>query len=435
MSEGNLRDKKDRRPAPRLVSTSQGRMISLAGLVERVIARFVHEHGGEDGESADLMAADTEVKLLQLVKDVANYVFAIESVQISPSDQAFVIQQAYGELFGYGPLDVLFTDETITTISIEGTEKLAVRRGPGQELVSLDPVFDDSHHLRRVLNRILIDAQAEIRDDESTIEVGIRYKDRPININVMAPPFVPELTADIRLHPTKMPTLSDWIEQGYTTERCAAMLESIARSEHGFIIVGDTESGKTTLLSMLAQHLPTPEQTISVEWTGELRLPPGANQLVVKWPLGQTFAVMPDALIQQALDLRPDCIVLDEVRADMQHSILPLLNQKNIPRQIWAFRGSSEVKRIRVALGMLARRSNPSAPEAMVDALYRRLPFIIVVKRRRGRIEVHEIAEWQFPQDADYPDWVPLMEKGWDGLEPTDNRPERDLDLASDFWS
>jgi len=435
MSDGNGKDKKDRRPDPRLIASSQGKMVSLAGLVERVIARFVQEHGGEEGESADLIAADTQAKLIALVKDVANYVFTVESVQLPLSDQAFVIQQAYGELFGYGPLEMLFADESISTISIEGSEKIAVRRGPGKELVSLDPIFEDTHQLQRVLNRILTDAYAEIRDDESTIEVGIRYKERPININVMAPPFVPELTADIRLHPKQMPTLTDWIEQGFTTARCAAMLESIARSEHGFIIVGDTESGKTTLMSMLAQFLPTPERTVSVEWTGELRLPARAEQLIVKWPFGESFAVMPSTLIQQALEMEPDCILLDEVRADMQDSILPLLNQPDMPRQIWAFRGSSEVKRIRVALGMLARRSNPAAPEEMVNALYQRLPFIIVVKRRRGHIEVHEIAEWQYPQDAEYPDWVPLMEKGWDGLEPTDKRPGHDIDLASDFWA
>lgn len=428
----DLFENEPKRPPPKLVSASQGRMISLAGLVERVVARFVHEHGEE---SADLEAADTDVKRRKLVKDVADYVFAIESVQLSPSDQASVIQQVYGELFTYGPLDALFADETITTISLDGADGASVRRKPGGELVALEPLFDDVHHLKRILNRVLTDAHAEIRDDEPTIEVGMRYRGRPININVVAPPYAPELTADIRLHPAKLPTLQDWVEAGYMTEECTVVLEAIAKSDHGFVIVGDTESGKTTLLSTLSQFIPNAENAISVEWSGELRLPDDTEQLVAKWAYGNQGRVMPETLVHRALEQEPDCILLDEVRADMQYTIMPLLEREDTPRQIWTFRGSSEVKRIRVALGMLARRANPQAPEETVNALYQKLPFVVVVKRRRGRIEVHEVAEWQYPDGAEYPDWVPLMEKGWEGLEPTQNRPVLPLGIPDSFWA
>jgi hypothetical protein len=128
-------------------------------------------------------------------------------------------------------------------------------------------------------------------------------------------------------------------------------------------------------------------------------------------------------------------MILDEVRADEPESIAPLLRESNAPRQIWNFRGPSDAKRLRSALGMVARRADVSRPEDMAAALYERLPFVVLVKRARGQIQLRGIAEWQFPPGSDYPDFVSLMEPGWEGLELTGSRPARSLPLPDEFWS
>jgi hypothetical protein len=213
------------------------------------------------------------------------------------------------------------------------------------------------------------------------------------------------------------------------------LLRALAVSPHGVVIVGDTESGKTTLLSILAHLLPGGTTLVSVERAGELRLPEGARRLVVHWPLGEQPGVSFGQQISAALAQNPASILLDEVRADEPEAIAPLLMKENAPRQIWTFRGPADNQRLRSALGMVARRSNPAQSEVMVRALYDRLPFIVTLKRTRGALRLRSIAEWQYPAGAEYPDYVLLMETGWDGLQLTGKRPAQPLDLPADFWS
>jgi len=122
------------------------------------------------------------------------------------------------------------------------------------------------------------------------------------------------------------------------------------------------------------------------------------------------------------------------VRSDEPQHIAPLLQGDATLRQIWTFRGPVDPNKLRSALGMVARRAEAGQGEALVHTLYRTLPFVIIVKRAQGRIELRNVAEWQYPEGAEYPDFVMLMEKGWEGVELTGKRPSRDLDLPDDFW-
>lgn len=421
---------KDDKRAPKWVSSRPGRMVSIAGLIERVIARFKDDYDN----SPILHEADTEMKRLKLLRDVAQYVFSVESVQLSTEEQSFIIQSAYGELFGYGPLEPLLRDEKITTIAIEGADKVSVRYGPGQELTPLDPIFEDAMHQSRIIKRLLADARAELRDDLPIIETGLRYAGRTISISVTGPPYTFQLTADIRLHPSHFLSLNDLVQSQFLTPIAAQFLTALVQSSHGFVIVGDTESGKTTLLSALAQLLPQSDNIVSVERSGELTLPAYVERYIVQWPVGDVGGISFANCVVKALKKAPSTIILDEVRADEPEAVGPLLALDNPPRQIWVFRGSPEAMRIRSALGMVARRSQTGDSESLVHALYRRLPFIVVVKRRRGYIELHSIAEWQFSTDNHYPDFVELMAKDWEGLTLTHRRPQLPLLLDDGFW-
>ena len=160
---------------------------------------------------------------------------------------------------------------------------------------------------------------------------------------------------------------------------------------------------------------------------GEMRLPEGAERWSVRWPVGAEPGVSFGALIDDAVERLPGCLVLDEVRADEPLTIAPLLNQPDTPRQIWSFRGVADSKRLQSALGMLARRADLNNGETLVHALYQRLPFVVTVARIRERIQLFSIAEWQPTDASDYPDFVLLM-KYQDGMaRPTGRAPVHSL--------
>lgn len=391
---------------PKMVEGRRGtRLYSIAALVERVIDQFEQEHGTE---SSALREAETAAQRLRLILDSANYVLAVESVSLTPDEKAEVINRSYSELFGYGPLDSLFADERITTISIKGSDQVAVRYGHG-DLVSLGMLFDDEEHLQRVIARLLMDADAQYREDVGIIETGLNVGARPVSLHLVLPPYTMELNADIRLHPTQPPKLDDLVASEFMSQEAANLLVQIMASPYGVVIAGESESGKTTLLGALAHLLPS-EGMIAVERAGELHLPQDVERLRAEWAVDAVMGITYGEQIEIALAQNPAVILLDEVRADEPDTIAPLLESEESPRQIWTVQGAPDAKRLQSALGMLARRARPGMNEDLVHALYERLPFVVTVARIRGRLQLFSIAEWQSRVDTDYPDYVMLFQ-------------------------
>ncbi|MAU10980.1 MAG: hypothetical protein CL607_14250 [Anaerolineaceae bacterium] len=412
---------------PQFVTSERGRVVSIAGLTERIIEEF---HIEFDDDSLALQESDTQTKRRGLLRDVADYVIGIESVQLSLPDKAQILQKAYSEIFGYGPLDAYFADPAVTTISLENKQGISVRFGPASDLVVQEEkdLFDDWHHVRRTIKRLLKDADAEIRSDIPIVEAGLTINNRRVSVNVVSPPYSTDVMADIRVHPADPIQLDTWVQQGMMTDLAADFLRRLAKSSYGFAIVGDTESGKSTLMSSILAETSLGEGLRSVEWSGELILPNGAVASKVQWPVGDDEGVTFSERVMEVLDAQPAAIVLDEVRADEAGAIAPLLAHQGQLRQMWVIRGASESKRIRSAISMLARRADSDHSESMVKNLYEKLPFVIVLKRRRDRLELLEIAEWQPAEDGSgYYDYVPLIAKGWEGLERTSNALEHEL--------
>lgn len=428
----------DEEHPPELVPSRPGRMVSIKGLVERVIQEFLIEHG--ENESAAIKAAQAEYERRKLVRDIAEYVFGVESVHLELTEKSSIIGKAYSEIFGYGPLDALFAQEDVTTIVLEGASKLSIRYQPGTDLVPQEEVFEDTPHMKKTVARLLRDAGAQLREDVAIVEAGLSVGQRRVSISVAIPPYVPELAVDIRVHPEQTPTLDDLVSQGIMDDTARRFLEAIISSQHGFMVIGDTESGKTTLMSIIAQELPESQKIVAVERAGEMTLPESAMSLVERWPVDEFAGITFGERIQEALEQSPDVLILDEIRADEPETIAPLLNEPDMPRQIWSFRGTSAANRTRSALGMLARMADRSQPEAMVFNLSERLPFMVMLKRRKGYLQLKEIAEWQFPEgyqevnDFVYADYVSLLEVGADGSMLTGHRPHHDLDLEETFW-
>lgn len=375
----------------RWFSSQRGtRQISLSALVERVAEQFEHEHGAD---SPALREAVTRADKLKLVREVVLYVVGVEAVSLSPQELADVIRASFGELFGYGGLETYFGDPRVTTITLEGTDKIAVRYGHG-DLVPQPPLFDDIVHLERIFRRIVRDARAEIRPDLPYYEIGFTVDGRRVCANFVTPPVSLMLSVDFRVHPVTPPALTDFTD----SPEALALLTRIAQSEDGVLVVGDAESGKTSLLGALAR-LADLSDAIAVERAGELALPDDVTRLLPRWPVGDDPGVSFGQRVKEAAERRPSLLILDEVRADDPTAILPLVADAPPVRQMWSFRGTTEVKRLGPALGMLARRAD--ADQAAGDwralNLYQRLPYVVSVRRREGRLRVVRIARWEYP--------------------------------------
>ncbi|MBC7813705.1 MAG: type II/IV secretion system ATPase subunit [Burkholderiales bacterium] len=424
----------DKGREPNLVPGLLGhRLVSIAALLERIEGTFMEEFADTDA----MREANTRTKKLQLILETANYILAVESVQLAPDEKAELIRRAYSNIFTYGPLDALFADERITTISLEGVDKISARYGHA-DLVPLSAIFEDESHLRSVVGRMVRDSGAELRFDQPYIEAGFQTEGRPISINLVAPPVTMQLTADIRLHPANALTLDDLVETDFMTPEAAILLRALMASPHGFVIAGDVESGKTTLLTALARELPRPLDTVSVERAGELRLPEGVKRLTVQWPVKDEPGISFGDQIGVALQRVPACILLDEVRADEPESIAPLLTGANAPRQIWTFRGAVESKRLRNALGLFARRADATRSDLMARALYERIPFVVSVRWKRfdKKLQLRSVGEWQFLNgNNEYPEYVLLMENEASGLALTGKRSTLALGLPEEFWN
>lgn len=441
-SEGNdlpqetpkrLRIDSDRSREPEFLPARQGtRRFSIGALIERIVTQFEGEY---TRDRDPLKSADTETKRLKLILGVVDYLLAVESIHLPAEMKARIIRRSYAELFTYGPLDELLDDAKITTILLEGADKVSVRYGHG-DLMPLAPIFEDESHLRTIVRRLLRDGGVDFGGDQPIIECGLSVHGRRGRVSLAAPPVTFQLTADIRVHPVVPPTLEDWVIAGYLTTQSATLLKAIAQSPHGVVIVGETESGKTTLLGMLAALAQGEEQgrMVAVERVEELHLPDSVGRFVVQWGTENCMEASFQSQVGAALDEKPVCILLDEVRTDEAQAAAPLLMAEISPRQMWAFRGTVESKRMAPALGMLARRSNPAAGESVVHALYKRLPFVVTVRRRKGTIQLYSVSEWQYLPGTEYPDYVELMAIQDGTIVHTGKYPVCELCLPGDFW-
>ncbi len=417
----------DKGREPKFLEGRMGtRMMSVAALQERIVAAFIDEHSNS---SEALEDADTEAARLSLILATTDYVLAVESIQLAPDQKAALIRRIYAHLFSLGPLDVLFADESITTISLKGADNAAVRHRHG-ELTPIDPLFETESHLRQIMQRIAQTKNISFDEETPILEFGLTVgNNRKASVSIVLPPVTYEITVDIRLHPSQPPDL-DQISSDYKiSAQVLALIKAIAQSPHGVIIVGDTESGKTTLLSALVRQLPQ-SQIHAVERAGELCLPDQIIQSEVTGHGSKQHAVSFGQQISETLAKKPEVLILDEVRTGEAEAIAPILEQEQVPRQIWTFRGPTDSKRLSAALGMLARRSKMSAGEDIVKALYHKLPFVIVLRRFRGEIQLHTVAEWQFRNDTGYPTYVKLAQVGDREAVLTEEKPAHQLELS-----
>ncbi len=230
----------------------------------------------------------------------------------------------YDEMVGLGPIEPLLKDDSINDILINGPYQVYIERRGELELTPIR--FRDNDHLLRIVNRIV--AAVGRRIDESQPMVDARLPDGS-RVNAAIPPIANDgCSVSIRKFSKKPLTLEKLVEFGAMTQSMSDFLYGAVRARASTVISGGTGSGKTTLLNALSAAISHGERLITIEDAAELQLQqPHVVRMETRPPnIEGKGEIRQRELVKNALRMRPDRVILGEVRSDEAFDMLQAMN-------------------------------------------------------------------------------------------------------------
>ena len=247
-----------------------------------------------------------------------------ENRPLSGPEKAQLLREVLDEVFGLGPLEAFLRDETISDILVNGCDQIYIERFGLLE--KTDTRFRDDEQLLQVIQRI--GAQVGRRIDESSPMLDARLKDGS-RVNAIIPPLsLSGPTLSIRRFGTVKMDTATMVEMGTMAEEMAKFLQACVRCRLNILISGGTGSGKTTLLNIISRWIPETERVVTIEDAAELQL---QQEHVVRLEtrpqniegLGQ---ITQRDLLRNSLRMRPDRIIIGEVRGSEALDMLQAMN-------------------------------------------------------------------------------------------------------------
>jgi pilus assembly protein CpaF len=273
------------------------------------------------------IAAAAEMPRAEFEKQLAGWVtelLAETKLQLNSAEQRDLVAAMLADMLGLGPLEPLLVDESVTDIMVNGARQIYVERKGKLELTAA--AFRDDAHVMNVVTRIV--AQVGRRIDETTPLVDARLPDGS-RVNVIIPPLaIDGPTISIRKFSRKGITLDLMAEQGNISPAMATVLKIAAHCRLNILISGGTGSGKTTLLNALSRMIDAQERTVTIEDAAELQLQQSHVVRLETRPAnleGGGEITMRD-LLRNALRMRPDRIILGEIRGAEALDVLQAMN-------------------------------------------------------------------------------------------------------------
>jgi pilus assembly protein CpaF len=282
-----------------------------ARLIEVLGARL-YDDAMEDGELRRLV----DRRLRELLEEVAT--------PLSIQEKAQIIQQIGDNILGLGPIEPFIRDPEITEVMVNSHRVVYIERGG--KIYRTDVSFRNEEDLRRTIDKIV--GRVGRRIDDSSPYVDARLTDGS-RVNAIIPPVAIHGSAlTIRKFSADPFTAKDLIDFGTLTPELVPFLDACVRGRLNILVSGGTGAGKTTLLNVLSAFLPEDERIITIEDSAELRLQqPHVVSLEYRPPNieGQGEVAIRD-LVRNALRMRPDRIVVGEVRGGETLDMLQAMN-------------------------------------------------------------------------------------------------------------
>jgi len=260
----------------------------------------------------------------QVVANLISEIIKTQGVPLSFDEQAKIQADLLDEVFGLGPLEPLLRDPKISDILVNSKDKVFVERGGKMQLT--DTMFRDDRHLLQIIDRIV--SRVGRRVDESSPMVDARLPDGS-RVNAIIPPLALDgPSMSIRRFGTGPVQANQLVDLKSISAEMMLVLESAARARLTILISGGTGAGKTTMLNILSRNIPQSERVITIEDAAELQL---AQENLVRLETrppnieGQG-AVRQRQLLINCLRMRPDRIILGEVRGEEAFDMLQAMN-------------------------------------------------------------------------------------------------------------
>jgi pilus assembly protein CpaF len=258
------------------------------------------------------------------VSRLAENVLAQEGAPLSASERDRLVNDVQHELFGLGPLEPLLADTTISDILVNRHDVIYIERRGRIETTNVR--FKDNEHLMRVIERIVSSVGRRI--DESSPMVDARLQDGS-RVNAIIPPLsIDGPVLSIRRFGSEPLKMHKLIENKALTRDIADMLEMVVNARLNVLISGGTGAGKTTLLNALSAFIPEHERIVTIEDSAELQLQqPHVVRLETRPPnIEGKGEVTQRDLVRNSLRMRPDRIVIGEVRGGEAIDMLQAMN-------------------------------------------------------------------------------------------------------------
>ncbi len=261
-----------------------------------------------------------EAEVAKLVSEIATE----QRVQLNEAEESTIAAELTDDMVGLGPVEPFLDDDDVTDILVNGPFDIYVERGG--KLEKTNARFRDAQHLVNIAQRIA--SAIGRRIDEASPMVDARLADGS-RVNIVLPPLVLNGgTISIRKFPKRNLTLDKMVRQQNLSRDMARLLQIAARARLNILISGGTGSGKTTLLNAVSQYIDRDERVITIEDAVELRLQqPHVVQMETRPPNIEGVGHVPQReLVRNALRMRPDRIIVGEVRGAETFDMLQAMN-------------------------------------------------------------------------------------------------------------
>jgi pilus assembly protein CpaF len=272
----------------------------------------------------ELFAAETTGDLSERVLRAVTEQLALDRTPLTRDERRQLVREITDDILGYGPLEPLLRDDSVTEVMVNGSDRIYIERNGKIEEAGV--TFVDDAHLLRIIDKIV--SQVGRRIDEASPMVDARLPDGS-RVNAIIPPLSlrgPTLT--IRKFSRDPYTMDDLINFGTLTPKAAHFLAACVQGKLNMLISGGTGTGKTTTLNALSAYVPGDERIVTIEDAAELQLQQDHVITLEARPAnieGQGEVKIRE-LVRNALRMRPDRIIVGEVRGPETLDMLQAMN-------------------------------------------------------------------------------------------------------------
>jgi pilus assembly protein CpaF len=360
----------------------EARERNVAALAAQLRGRLVERRRAE-AAAGRAPSAELRDTVRQLVEE--------EATLLGPSDREEVVARIVRDSVGLGPLEVLLADPAVEEVMVNGADRVYVERGGRIE--PTDVAFADEEELRNAIERIL--APLGRRVDELSPMVDARLADGS-RVNVVIPPLALDGPAiSIRRFGARRPGPEELVELGTLDRAQLEALRAAVRARRSILVSGGTGSGKTTLLNALSSFVDPAERVVTIEDAAELRLQQPHVVRLESRPAGVEGRgeVTIRDLLRNALRMRPDRIVIGEVRGPEALDLLTALNtgHEGALSTVHANSPADALNRLET-LALMAGVGLPH--EAIAEQVRRGIDLVVHLRREAdGSRRASEVAE------------------------------------------